>query len=50
MKFDEKNQTFLKKIPPFFISMTTAAKFVLAIPIFLAYLHGRSQELLNRMS
>jgi hypothetical protein len=31
---------FLKilKIPPFFISMATAAKFVLPIPIFLAYL------------
>jgi hypothetical protein len=27
-----------KKIPPFFISMATAAKFVLPIPIFLAYL------------
>jgi hypothetical protein len=25
-------------IPPFFISMATAAKFVLSIPIFLAYL------------
>jgi hypothetical protein len=37
MKFDERNQKFLK-IPPFFISMATAAKFVLPIPIFLAYL------------
>ena len=37
MKFDEINQKFLK-IPPFFISMATAAKFVLPIPIFLAYL------------
>jgi hypothetical protein len=35
MKFDERNK---KKIPPFFISMATAAKFVLPIPIFLAYL------------
>jgi hypothetical protein len=25
-------------MPPFFISMATAAKFVLSIPIFLAYL------------
>jgi hypothetical protein len=37
MKFDERNQNFLK-IPPFFISMATAAKFILPIPIFLAYL------------
>jgi hypothetical protein len=37
MKFDERNQKFLK-IPPFFTSMATAAKFVLPIPIFLAYL------------
>ena len=37
MKFDERNQNVLK-IPPFFISMATAAKFVLPIPIFLAYL------------
>jgi hypothetical protein len=37
MKFDERNQKILK-IPPFFISMATAAKFVLPIPIFLAYL------------
>jgi hypothetical protein len=28
----------IKKIPPFFISMATAAKVVLPIPIFLAYL------------
>jgi hypothetical protein len=33
-----KEIKLFKKIPPFFISMTTAAKFVLAIPIFLAYL------------
>ena len=31
MKFDERNQFF-------FISMATAAKFVLSTPIFLAYL------------
>jgi hypothetical protein len=37
MKFDERNQNLLK-IPPFFISMATAAKLVLPIPIFLAYL------------
>jgi hypothetical protein len=36
MKFDERNQTFLNHC--FFISMATAAKFVLPIPIFLAYL------------
>jgi hypothetical protein len=36
MKFEERNQFFLN--PPFFISMATAAKFVLRIPIFLAYL------------
>ena len=36
MKFDERNQFFLN--PSFFISMATAAKFVLPIPIFLAYL------------
>jgi hypothetical protein len=28
----------MKEIPPFFISMATAAKFVLTIPNFLAYL------------
>jgi hypothetical protein len=37
MKFDERNQNFLK-IPPFFISMATAAKFILPILNFLAYL------------
>ena len=37
MQFDERNQKFLK-IPPFFISMATAAKFALPIPIILAYL------------
>ena len=37
MKFDERNQNLLK-IPPFFISMATAAKFALPIPIVLAYL------------
>ena len=37
MKFDERNKIKFK-IPPFFISMATAAKFVLPIPIFLAYL------------
>ena len=35
MKFDERNK---KKKSPFFISMATAAMFVLLIPIFLAYL------------
>ena len=35
--FDERNQNVLK-IPPFLISMATAAKFVLQIQIFLAYL------------
>jgi hypothetical protein len=34
MKFDERN----KKKSPLFISMATAAKFVLPIPICLAYL------------
>jgi hypothetical protein len=37
MKFDERNKKKIK-IPPLFISMATAAKFVLPIPIFLAYL------------
>ena len=37
MKFDERNQFFFK-ILPFFISMATAAKFVLPILICLAYL------------
>jgi hypothetical protein len=37
MKFDERNQFFFIS-PFFFISMATAAKFVLPIPIFLAYL------------
>jgi hypothetical protein len=36
MKFDEKSNFFL--IPPFFISMATAAKFVQPIAIFWAYL------------
>ena len=36
MKFDEKNQ--IKFCLFFFISMATAAMFVLPIPIFLAYL------------
>ena len=36
MKFDERNQFFFK-IPPFFISMATAAKFILPIVIVLAY-------------
>jgi hypothetical protein len=38
MKFDERNLKKIKIPPPFFISMATAAKFVLPIPIFLAYL------------
>jgi hypothetical protein len=37
MKFDERNKKKIKS-PPFFISMATAAKFLLPIPIFLAYL------------
>ena len=37
MKFDERNPK-LFQIPPFFVSMATAAKFVQPIPIFLAYL------------
>ena len=37
MKFDERNKKKFK-IPPFFISMANAAKFVLPIPNFLAYL------------
>jgi hypothetical protein len=37
MKFDERNKKKIKS-PLFFISMATAAKFVLLIPIFLAYL------------
>jgi hypothetical protein len=36
MKFDKRNKT--KLIPPFFVSMPTAAKFVQPIPIVLAYL------------
>ena len=38
MKFDEINEKKNKKNTPFFISMATAAKFVLPIPIFWAYL------------
>ena len=38
MKFDEKSKKKIKSIPPFFISMATAAKFVQPIAIFLAYL------------
>ena len=34
MKFDEINEKKNKKNTPFFISMATAAKFVLPIPIF----------------
>jgi hypothetical protein len=37
MKFDERNKKKFKS-PLFFISMATAAKFVLPIPFFLAYL------------
>ena len=37
MKLDERNQIFFQ-IPLFFISMATAAKFALPIPIFWAYL------------
>jgi hypothetical protein len=37
MKFEERNKKNIE-IPPFFISMATAAKFVLLIPIFFAYL------------
>jgi hypothetical protein len=38
MKFDERNQK-ISKIPPFFVSMATAATFVRPILIFfLAYL------------
>jgi hypothetical protein len=37
MKFDERNQKQIK-IPPFFISMTTAAKFLTDSDFFLAYL------------
>jgi hypothetical protein len=36
MKFDERNPIFFK-IPPFFVSMAAAAKFVQPIPIFLAH-------------
>jgi hypothetical protein len=36
MKFYEKSNSFLN--PPFFISMTTAAKLVQPIAIFLPYL------------
>ena len=36
MKFDERNQFFLN--PPFFYFHGNCAKFVLPIPIFLAYL------------
>jgi hypothetical protein len=37
MKFEERNKKNIE-IPPFFISMATAAKFVLLIPIAMAYL------------
>jgi hypothetical protein len=37
MKFDDRNKKKFKS-PLFFISMATAAKFVLPIPFFLAYL------------
>ena len=37
IKFDERNPNFFLN-PPFFVSMTTAAKFVQPIPICLAYL------------
>ena len=37
MKFDERNPIFFQ-IPPFFVSMATAAKFIQPIPIFFAYL------------
>jgi hypothetical protein len=37
MKFDERNPKNVQ-IPPFFVSMATAAKFVQPIPIFVAYL------------
>jgi hypothetical protein len=37
MKFDERNPNFVY-IPPFFVSMATAAKFIQPIPIFWAYL------------
>ena len=37
MKFDERNPIFFFN-PPFFVSMATAAKFVLPIPILLVYL------------
>jgi hypothetical protein len=36
MNFDERNPIFFK--PHFIVSMATSAKFVLPIPIFLAYL------------
>jgi hypothetical protein len=38
MKFDERNQKLKKNSLLFFISMPTAAKFVLPILIFLAFL------------
>ena len=38
MKFDERDQHFFLNLPLFLISMATAAKFILPIPIFLAYL------------
>jgi hypothetical protein len=37
MKFDERNPNLFLN-PPFFVSMTTVAKFVQPIPIYLAYL------------
>jgi hypothetical protein len=37
MKLDERNQHFILN-PHFFISMATVVKFVLPIPIFLAFL------------
>jgi hypothetical protein len=37
MKFEERNKKNIE-IPPFFISIATAAKFVLLIPIAMDYL------------
>jgi hypothetical protein len=38
------------KYPPFFASMATAAKFVLPIPIFLAYLVPRDVDVTGNIT
>jgi hypothetical protein len=47
MKFYEKSNSFLN--PPFFISMTTAAKLVQLIAILLAYLIQLDVDVIGNM-